>query len=154
VAALFLDPSALVKRYIAEAGSQWVRRQTALRSGNEIFLSALAGPEVTASLARAVRGRRVTARLLRPLLGAFKSHLANRYQVIELDGAIMSESMRLAETHGLRGADAVHLAAALAVDRRRRADSAPSRTFVSADREQQAAARLEGLTVDDPNQHR
>ena len=153
MAALFLDPSALVKRYIAETGSRWVRRQTTLSAGNDLSLSALAGPEVAGSLVRAARGGRVPARLLRPLLAAYQSHLANRYVVIPLDMEVMSESLRLAESHGLRGADAVHLAAALVRDRQRRARNASSMTFVSADQEQLAAARLEGLAVDDPNLH-
>jgi hypothetical protein len=61
--------------------------------------------------------------------------------------------MDLAERHGLRGYDAVHLAAAVFVRRDRQAHAPPPITFVSADREQCSAAAAEGLLTDNPNLH-
>ena len=61
--------------------------------------------------------------------------------------------MTLAERHGLRGYDAVYLAAALAIERQRQAAGLPALIFLSADQEQLAAAHAEGLPTDDPHQH-
>jgi hypothetical protein len=60
--------------------------------------------------------------------------------------------MALAETHALRGYDAVQLAAALNVNSACAAAGAVF-TLVSADGELNAAARAEGLAVEDPNLH-
>lgn len=61
--------------------------------------------------------------------------------------------MILAETHGLRGYDAVHLAAGLDLQDARRQAQLPGLTFVSADGDQLRAAVAEGLTVENPNNH-
>jgi uncharacterized protein len=62
---------------------------------------------------------------------------------------VLSEAMRLAERHYLRGYDAVQLAAALAVRRLQSPDDEPL-ILLSADGELNAAARQQGLTVQDP----
>jgi hypothetical protein len=59
--------------------------------------------------------------------------------------------MLLAETHGLRGYDAMQLATALEVNTLRIVSGLPPLTLVSADVELNAAAIAEGLTVEDPN---
>jgi len=59
--------------------------------------------------------------------------------------------MDLAERRGLRGYDAVHLAAALVVAEAQRRAGRPPLTFVSADTNQRQAAAAEGLLVEDPN---
>lgn len=61
--------------------------------------------------------------------------------------------MDLAQQHGLRGYDATHLAAALAIHDIRRALGLSALLFVSADAAQLQAAAAEGLATDDPNQH-
>lgn len=60
--------------------------------------------------------------------------------------------MRLAERHGVRGYDAVQLAAARATDAVARSVGTPA-TLVSADLELNAAAAAEGIAVEDPNNH-
>jgi predicted nucleic acid-binding protein len=61
--------------------------------------------------------------------------------------------MILAQTHGLRGYDAVQLAAALRVNSRRLSRRTSGAILVSADLELLAAATAEGLAVEDPNTH-
>ena len=61
--------------------------------------------------------------------------------------------MTLAETHGLRGYDAVQLAAAHEVNAVYGVHGLPSLTVVSAASELNAAAVREGLLVDAPNAH-
>jgi hypothetical protein len=59
----------------------------------------------------------------------------------------------LAETHGLRGYDAVQLAAACQINALLIMSGLPPLTFVASDHALNAAATAEGLTVDDPNTH-
>jgi predicted nucleic acid-binding protein len=154
MAVLFLDTSAAVKRYVAETGSAWVRQVTDASGGNRVYLSALAGPEMVATLVRGARSQPPLARQLTRLLAAFQTDWTNLFRTIEVDGRVIASAMRLAESHGLRGADAVHLATALELQRQRDASGRAAITFVSADRDQLAAAAQEGLQAEDPNQHR
>ena len=57
--------------------------------------------------------------------------------------------MTLAETHGLRGYDAIQLAAAIEVGRRYVASGLPPIIFVCADSALNAVAAVEGLIVED-----
>jgi uncharacterized protein len=60
----------------------------------------------------------------------------------------VAEAASLARRHGLRGYDAVQLAAALEVHA-----NVPSLTLLSADANLNSAATAEGLSVDDHNSH-
>jgi hypothetical protein len=62
--------------------------------------------------------------------------------------------MDIAESHGLRGYDAVHVATALEIRDQQTTQGQVQLTFVSADREQLTAAAAEGLQVEDPSRHR
>jgi hypothetical protein len=81
-------------------------------------------------------------------LATFRQDLAQQYRIVEITIPLLQEASRLANSHVLRAYDSVQLAAALEIHA---AD--PSLTLVSADAELNAAARVEGLTVDDPNSH-
>ena len=61
--------------------------------------------------------------------------------------------MSLAETHALRGYDAVQLAAALAVNALCVENDLPPLIFVSADGELNTVAAGMGLAIDNPNDH-
>ncbi len=61
--------------------------------------------------------------------------------------------MELTQRHRLRGYDAVQLATGLAVNEVLVAAGLPGLTFVAADADLVAAARVEGLLADDPNFH-
>ena len=49
--AYFFDASALVKRYLREVGSEWVRQLIA-HEQPRIFVSSLSGPDVLAAIMR------------------------------------------------------------------------------------------------------
>jgi hypothetical protein len=61
--------------------------------------------------------------------------------------------MMLVEVHDLRGYDALQLAAALELQAARHALSLSAVTFVCADNKLNSAAGLEGLSVENPNDH-
>jgi predicted nucleic acid-binding protein len=61
VATIYVDTSALVKRYVAEAGSAWVRRMVARPVQHVMYTAALTEVEVRSALYRLVREHRLDA---------------------------------------------------------------------------------------------
>jgi predicted nucleic acid-binding protein len=59
--ALYVDTSALVKRYVGEVGTIWVRQALARPVRQRIYTAVLAQPEVLSALQRKVRERMLTA---------------------------------------------------------------------------------------------
>ncbi len=154
MALYYLDTSALVKRYVREVGTAWVTALTDPRSGNTIATERLTGPEAIAALYRKARAGEVTVSDALAAAGRFRVHWQGHYAVMEVTEAIAGLAMDLAERHGLRGYDAVHLAIALTLYREVVTLNLPPLTFISADRSQLRAAQVEGVLVDDPNSHR
>jgi predicted nucleic acid-binding protein len=107
---VYLDASALVKRYVAERGSKEVIELTA--AAEIVATSLISRAEVAAAFARAVRlgaldhdgGRRAQRRFSREW-----PDLAR----VPVSVALVSRAETLAWDYGLRGYDAVQLASAL-----------------------------------------
>ncbi len=107
---LYLDASALVKRYVTELGSKEVITLTA--AAEAVATSLVSRAEVAAALARAVRlgvldqasGRRAQRRFSREWPDIAR---------VPVSEALVSRAETLAWEHGLRGYDAVQLASAL-----------------------------------------
>jgi uncharacterized protein len=151
--AYFVDSSALVKRYVQEDGTAWVRRLTRRGAGRRIYLARITPVEVTSAVARRRKGKTLTAAKASSILHRFRRHLAGRYTLIDLSPALFDEAMRLANAHSLRAYDAVQLAAALEIRRQRQDAGFAPVTLISADQALNDAALAEGLTVDDPRSH-
>lgn len=154
MAAYFVDSSALGKRYVAESGSTWLRRLLDPAFGGTVYIARTTSVEVIAAITRRERGGSLTAADAATARSQFRTDLANEYQVVELTESVANQAMLMAEKHGLRGYDAVQLAAALELNARRTTAGLAALTLVSADKELNAAAVTEGLIVDDPNMHR
>jgi uncharacterized protein len=150
--AYFVDASALVKRYVRETGTPWVRGITRRRPSTAIYIAHITAVEVTSAVARR-RGATLTPAQASSILSRFRQHLAGRYILSEITSTLVNDAMKLANTHRLRAYDAVQLAAALDLYRDWSALRLGAFVFVSADRDLNAAALAEGLTVDDPNAH-
>jgi predicted nucleic acid-binding protein len=153
VAAFFCDSSAIVKRYVVETGSTYVDALADLKSGNIVLLARITRVEVAAAFARRLKGTSLTAADAQKALALFQHDLMNNYFTVEITPGLLSEAMRLAVKHALRGYDAVQLAAALEANGERLSNSLPPLTLVSADTELNNAAQVEGLNVEDPNNH-
>ncbi len=67
--------------------------------------------------------------------------------------AIIRNAIYLAQTHVLRGYDAVQLASAIALDAKLSKLGLLPFIFLSADNNLNSAANAEGLMVDNPNNH-
>ena len=86
-------------------------------------------------------------------LAQFRHDFAHQYHTVDITSALIARAMALAETHALRGYDAVQCAAALSIHTHRQTLGMPSLTLVSADVALNTAATAEGLRVDNPNAH-
>ena len=118
-----------------------------------VFVARVTAVEIIAAITRRERGGSLTSTDATVARAAFRTDLANEYQVVEVTEMLVNQAMLVAETHGLRGYDAVQLAAALEVNTLRVVSGLPPLTLVSADTELNAAAIAAGLTIADPNVH-
>ena len=107
---LYLDSSALVKRYIDEPHSEDVARLIDETSG--IMTSAISRVEVGSALARAARGNRLDAEGARGAQQQFAEDWSDLAKVAVTD-TLLTRAEGLAWKHGLRAYDAVQLAAAI-----------------------------------------
>jgi predicted nucleic acid-binding protein len=153
MAAVFLDSSALVKRYIQEVGTPWVSGLTASTAGNWLYVARITGVEVVSAITRKARTGGISSVHASQALAGFRADFPGIFTVVEVTPALASEAMRLAEAHFLRAYDAVQLAAVLGLKNERLADGLPLPTLISADTELNTAAQGEGLLLDDPNAH-
>jgi predicted nucleic acid-binding protein len=153
VTAYYFDTSALVKRYVLETGTSWVLSLVDPVSAHDLYMVQLTGPELIAALFRRVRTGSLSLADARRVASNFRADWQNQYLLVEIRAGIVERAMALAETHGLRGYDSVHLAAALEVEIARRAQQLPSLVFVSADNDQLIVASTEGLQVENPNSY-
>jgi predicted nucleic acid-binding protein len=154
----FLDTSALVKAYAWEDGSRQVRDilrgSTAVPAENLIIVSILAHPEAASALSSIMaepsavrRGLGAYERRTLPgvLAGQFTG--SNPLVVTPADPHAHAAAA-LGWKHRVKGADAVHLATALAF--RNGLPKASEFYFVSSDVALNRAAQAEGLAVIDP----
>jgi uncharacterized protein len=151
--AYVLDSSAAVKLYLAEPGTLWLKTIAEAVPANDFLIVRTTVVEVAAALFRRVRGQLLPRLAAEQALLRFRDHLTRVFQVVELTPSLMDAAVSIAEVRALRGYDCVQLGAAIAVQRIRRATNLDEPVLVTADRELIAAARAEGMRVEDPNAH-
>lgn len=107
---LYLDSSALVKRYVSEPGSDTIA--DAIEQAEIVGTSLISRAETVAALAKAARVGVLRSEDAEAALQIFRSEwpLLVRVQVTE---ALVARADSLARELGLRGYDAVQLASAL-----------------------------------------
>ena len=153
MAPFYLDTSALVKRYAEERGTVWVSHLTNPTVGNQLYTLRLTAAEMVAALYRKVRTGEVTLVEAQRAEGNFIADWQQQYQIVELTPSVVDRAMLLARRYGLRGYDAVHLAAVLELDAMFRSAGAAALTLISSDRDLLLAAVSEGTAVDDPTNY-
>lgn len=150
---VFTDSSAVIKRYIRETGSQWVKNIFTAVPANQVFVAAVTPVEVVSAITRRGRSDDRSQRLADSACTLFLSDYTADFEIVEVSELLLGQAVQLALSHGLRGYDAVQLAAGVELNRLHIGSGLTPILFVSADRELNAAALAEGLTVDDPNNH-
>jgi len=137
---VYLDASALVKRYVAERGTAEVTALIAAAAG--VGTSLISRAETSAALAKAVRVGALTFEGAAAALQVFRSEWPwlIRIQATEL---VLARADALAWELGLRGYDAVHLASALIWQE----GVGEAVTLATYDRQLWDAGHTQGLTV-------
>jgi predicted nucleic acid-binding protein len=153
MAHLYFDSSALVKRYVTEHGSIWVRGLLAPAQRNQTYTVRITGAEIIAAVVLRSKAGVLTPGRTQAVIRRFKVDFRDRLHVVEVTQPLVEAAMSLAERHALRGYDSVQLAAALTIHPARGAARLRPLIFVCADERLNEAARREGLTVENPNDH-
>ena len=135
----FWDSSAVIEAHDASSGERG-RFLNLLEQKTRHSASRLILPEVVAAITR--RNRHNRAQLGR-LLNEATEALA-RFLLHSVADDLIWDSVAIARSEGLKGADAVHLATALALARD---IGRKGFVFITRDKEQGAAARRKGLRV-------
>ena len=155
MAILFLDSSAIVKRYTTEIGSAWVSNLIApsvRQNVHSIHVSLLSGVEVVAALTRRQRIGSLSAQDAAQAITTFQNDWDKSYETIDVNKDVIRDAMDLAQRYALRGYDAVQLASALEASSLAQQFQQPF-TFISADDKLNAAAEAEGLQIENPNDY-
>lgn len=153
----FFDSSAIVKNYINEIGSNWVKTIFNAVSTDIIYAASITQVEVVAAFARQRKALKLSAIDAAAAISHFNQDFQSDIREIELKPKVLAETVLLADKYSLRGYDAVQLASALEIhshliNLKLNQHSAPF-TFVSADSELNSAALNAGLTIENPNNY-
>jgi len=133
----YFDTSAVVPLLVDEAGSEQAARLW--EEAERVATARLLYAEARAALALANRMDRIDNRALRRSVAELE-RLYQQMDKVETSEAVVRRAGALAETHGLRGYDAVHLASAEAL-------AGAEAVFVAGDRPLCRAATAIGLAV-------
>jgi len=107
---IYLDTSALVKRFVQEKGSPVV--QSLFQSATAVATAKIAYAEIFAGLTRKLRERNLSRAQYSAACRHFESDW-HAYVRVELQDDILFLARDLIQRHPLKGFDAVHLASAL-----------------------------------------
>jgi uncharacterized protein len=158
---LYLDSSALVKRYRYEPGTAALNRKLTeeANSSRSIFTSTLTYAEIHAAVARRSRDGQLSTIEAAAIQEKFDSDWVLAFTPIELGARVLGFIPSIVKQFPLKGADAVHLASALWLRDTARSSGnlgkyADPLVFVSSDRSLGNAAARVDLEVFDPERQR
>lgn len=140
---IYLDSSALVKRYIEEKGSDKVN--ALLQQAPVAAASRLAYPEILAAITRRHKAGDIETPAFERVRKNFKADWTS-FVVIEMRAEVFVFIDRIIEKHALKGADSVHLSTALWLKDVMKEDV----VFVASDMELLKAAEAEKLKIVNP----
>jgi predicted nucleic acid-binding protein len=147
----YLDSSALIKRYVAEPGSDWLK-VTVFEPGDVFLLtSRMTMVEVWSALARRRREASISLEHHADALHAFREDCLKQYRFVEFEESVYELAGRLIARHPLRAYDAVQLASALVAGRALTGVGLALPAFLCADDRLLAAVQAEGLVGINPS---
>lgn len=149
----YFDTSALLKQYVTETGSNWVRTYLASAMAPAVFTSHLTAVEATCAFARRLREEILLPADYASVVQAFDYDITYRYNLLDVMPVTIDTARRLAVQHPLRAYDAVQLATAWLLNQNLLRTSRPPLVFICADDRLIAIAQAEGLLTDNPNHH-
>ncbi len=137
----YLDTSSIVKLYVDEDGTDEIRR--VVSQSEAVAASWIAYAETRSAFARRYREGGIPITEYRQRVGAFEDDWAG-YLAVDVSHDVIRRAGNLAEKHGLKALDAIHLASALNL-KDDQASPSLSVIFSSADARLQRASEEEGL---------
>ncbi len=159
MALYYLDASALVKYYIREPGSTWVRAMVDAplpddgSRAHQVLISEASIAECAAAFAILHRTHRISQKARDGAFRAFMQHIAGEiFHPLPVQTSDFQLAAHLTQRHPLKAYDAVQLAVALRYAHILGAFGLPL-TFVSGDTALLAAARAESLPTENPFDH-
>jgi predicted nucleic acid-binding protein len=150
---LYLDSSAIVKRYFKEKGSNAVITRAA-EPNQETFTSVLSFAEVQSTIARKYREKQITSQEFTRLRETFESDWTTLFTLIECNLETMGRLPKLVELYPLKAGDAIQLSTAMWLNEGIQSDVSPRAKevleFAVADRALATIADKCGLRVFNP----
>jgi predicted nucleic acid-binding protein len=143
----------LLKQYVAEIGSDWMRTYLVHPNLEATFLSALTAVEASCAFGRRLREGVLTPGLHGRVLTALDFDLEHKYRPMDVTPQTISGARQLARRHPLRAYDAVQLSTALLLHGDLLGSGRDPLTFVCADVQLLDIAQTEGLLTENPNDH-
>jgi hypothetical protein len=140
---IYLDSSALVKRYTEEAGTDFVK--SILATNGLITTSKLTYPEILSALMRKVRSGEIEKKTVHGIVDKFDKDW-DHMLVLDFHNDLLPIVKNLIEKHPLKAADAIHLSSALWL----KLSSMVDVTFIASDSNLLKAAAAEKLQVMNP----
>jgi len=140
---IYLDSSALVKRYAEEVGTDFVK--SILATDGLITTSKLTYPEILSALMRKVRSGEIEKKTFNGIVDKFDKDWGH-ILVLDFHNDLLPIVKTLIEKHPLKAADAIHLSSALWLKLSSKVDV----TFVASDSNLLKAAGAEKLQVMNP----
>jgi len=107
---LYLDSSAIIKRYLREPGSDAMDRR--FHEGDRLFTSSLTYAEIFAALGRRRMEGGITEAAYQDACERFIADWLFSLNILEVDTKTLADLPGLTRRYRLRGADAVHLTSA------------------------------------------
>lgn len=149
----YLESSSLVKKYVAEIGTNWIISLFRQNKPMPFYVARITQVEVLSALCRRERIGSLIKQQLDKALKRFERDFHRKLFKIEIEKVITDKASELIRNYPLRAYDAVQLAAALTANNERISIGASAIIFVSADNDLNKAASAEGLQVENPNDY-
>lgn len=153
MAVYFFDTSAIVKRYVLETGTGWIRTITDPAIGNGISIARITQVECVSAITRRRNTGNLSPADASTALSQFRTDFSHLFEINDITNAIIQTAADYAETHLLRAYDAVQLAVVDDIQTDRLANGFSPITLISADLALNTAAVTLGIPVEDPNNH-
>ena len=113
---IYVDTSALVKRYVQEKGTEVIDELFEQRLPDEFFaLSTLAVLELKSALRRLLKGGKLRPSQYRDSIADFSNDVPSVSIWLGVDNALAEEAAATLDRHPLRAGDALHFASVLRV---------------------------------------
>lgn len=143
----------MLKNYVHEVGSEWIKSLLSSEPRPTIYTSQLTIVEAHCAFARRLREGSISPELHAKSLSAFDFDTQYYYEISDVNTTIVATACTFAAKHPLRAYDAVHLSTVYLLSQHRRKEKLELPVFLSADNRLLQFAEAEGIETDNPNLH-